>query len=101
MSYFAVILIFWILIASITKFFDLKIVPKRKGLILVVTLFFIFVIPGFLIDWIAISEGWYIFPKTTKYLLMTHLGVPIEEALFFVTVPMWIIVLWKFSRKVA
>ena len=101
MSYFGIIVIFWTLILAVSKIFRLEIVPKGKYQLFLFSLIFIFIVPGFLTDWIAISQEWYVFPKTTKYLWVTPIGIPIEEALFFATVPIWIIVLWKLCRKIA
>ena len=98
-GYFFVIIFVWILIIATSKAFSLKITNKKTLLPQLLALMITLVIPGYLVDWIAVHLQWYIFPITSTYLWITPIGVPVEEILFFITVPIWIIVLWKLSQK--
>lgn len=98
-GYFSIIIFLWIIIGLLIKYFDIEIYKKGKLFFYISGLFIIFVIPGFFVDWIAVSFEWYVFPQSTEYLWRTPLNIPIEEALFFMTVPVLIITLWKVSKK--
>lgn len=98
-GYFLVILLIWMLIILTSKIFSLKITDKGTRIYQLIALVTFFVIPGFLVDWLAVNLQWYIFPIASNYLWVTPIGVPVEEILFFITVPIWIIVLWKLSQK--
>lgn len=98
-SYFLVIVVVWFVICFLIKYFNIEIYKKGQSWAYLLGLILIFVLPGFLVDWIAVKFEWYIFPQTTTYLWRTPFGIPIEEVLFFLTVPVLILVLWKISKK--
>ena len=98
-SYFAVIIFLWLLIGVLIKYFNIKLYSKGQFYTYFVGLIVLFVIPGFIVDWVAVKLKWYVFPQTTTYLWRTSIGIPIEEILFFITVPVLILVLWKICKK--
>jgi hypothetical protein len=100
LSYFLVIILLLLLIRILIKYFNIQIYKQGQLLSYLIGLFLIFVIPGFMVDWIAVKLEWYVFPQTTTYLWRTPVGIPVEEILFFITVPLLILVLWKISKKI-
>lgn len=81
------------------KIFQIEIFPKGTWKYFLIRLVIIFVIPGFITDIIDSQTKWYIFPMSTTYLWRTSFGFPIEEGLFFLITPIFIIFLWKTCKK--
>ena len=99
-GYLLTIFILWMLIYFTQRKYNLVLFNSLPITKFIVIILCIFVIPGFITDLIAIEFEWYIFPESSTYLWMTSLGIPVEEILFFITVPIWILILWKLSLKV-
>lgn len=98
-GYFLTLFFLTVLCFAGRKILRLEIFSKSTWLYFLTRLIIIFVIPGFIIDTIAGWTKWYVFPTTTTYLWRTPFGFPVEEGLFFLITPIFIICLWKACRK--